>query len=506
MAGLLGTIRARAGESLTDNERSLLAQWAEARSRLATLAFRLVPNSAAGDPAEGDSSAAQVEEARAEAERIEAKLSAVRERVGLQADSIGIDLIQKAIPDDGRLVEFFLYQPYDINQRRLGPSRYVAYVLGRTGEPAWAELAASADEVDQAVINFRDALRDPGIAISDVKRRAQGLYDLVMRPVIERAGVSNGRLLISPDGQLNLLPFGALVNETGQFLVERFSLTYLTSGRDLLRLQSVAPGGGGSVIVANPQFRLSAADSGATSLTESPASAAWRPLQGTEADAQRLLPSAHLLYGPQATEAAVKRLEAPEILHIVTHGVFISAPLSSARQRPGGRGGNLDTLFSGVPQESTMDEPMLRSGLVLAASPAPSEQNDGILRALELAALNLFGTKLVVLSACDTGRGEVRAGEGVYGLRRALVMAGAESQIVSLWKVDEVVANRLFRQYYGLLMDGKGRGDAWRDVQLAALRDPTLRHPYYWAAFVQGGAWSPLDGASMSRLRHAGEQ
>ena len=445
-------------------------------------------------------------EARAEAEGVEAKLSALRQRVGLPNTSVTVDAVQNAIPPDSRLVEFFLYQPYDREQRRLGAGHYVAYILGPTGDPAWTELTAPADELDQALVGFRDTLRDPTIGITEVKRRARAVYDLVMRPVVDRLGISSGRLLISPDGQMNLLPFAALVDDSGDFLLERFSFTYLTSGRDLLRLQKGVPARHGSVVVANPEFRSSVTDAVAALPAQSePREPHWAPLQGTETAAQRLLPSATVLFGPTATKHAVKRLESPDILHVVTHGVFMPAPLPSPPQKAGLGTRDMESLFSGVPQESSAEEAMLRSGLVLAAPAADSgTHDDGILRALEVAALNFFGTKLVVLSACDTGSGQVRTGEGVYGLRRALVMAGAESQIVSLWKVDEMVANRLFTEYYRALADGRGRGDALRSVQLQALSDPTLRHPYYWAAFVQGGAWSPVDEPTMTGLRRTG--
>jgi CHAT domain-containing protein len=104
----------------------------------------------------------------------------------------------------------------------------------------------------------------------------------------------------------------------------------------------------------------------------------------------------------------------------------------------------------------------------------------------------LWGTRLVVLSACDTGVGEVKNGQGVYGLRRALVLAGAESQLMSLWPVSDRSTRELMVSYYRQIAAEAGRGDALRRAQLALVRTPRFAHPYYWASFIQSGAWSPL--------------
>lgn len=118
--------------------------------------------------------------------------------------------------------------------------------------------------------------------------------------------------------------------------------------------------------------------------------------------------------------------------------------------------------------------------------------DDGILTALEAAGLDLWGTKLVVLSACDTGRGAIQNGEGVYGLRRALVLAGAESQVMSLWQVEAGATREMMVKYYKRLAAGEGRGEALRQVQVEMIRQS--RHPYYWAGFIQSGDWRSLSG------------
>jgi CHAT domain len=106
----------------------------------------------------------------------------------------------------------------------------------------------------------------------------------------------------------------------------------------------------------------------------------------------------------------------------------------------------------------------------------------------------LWGTRLVVLSACDTGIGEVRNGEGVYGLRRSLVLAGSETQVMSLWPVLDRETRSLMVGYYRRLLRGEGRGEGLRQIQLELLKDEKQSHPYYWASFIQVGEWANLDG------------
>lgn len=155
----------------------------------------------------------------------------------------------------------------------------------------------------------------------------------------------------------------------------------------------------------------------------------------------------------------------------------------------------VNTTTAPRPPNFWVENPLLRSGLALAgANQRRSGQEDGILTALEAAGLDLWGTKLVVLSACETGVGAIQKEEGVYGLRRALVMAGAESQVMSLWKVADEATRDLMIAYYKRLVTGQGRAEALRQVQLEMLRSETRTHPFYWASFIPSGAWEPIEG------------
>lgn len=240
----------------------------------------------------------------------------------------------------------------------------------------------------------------------------------------------------------------------------------------------------------------------------------FRPLPGAAQEADRiasLLRDASPLKMGQATEQALREAKSPSILHLATHGFFLADQQQSrSMNRLASAGG---TSWPDI--NMTAENPLLRSGLAFAgANRQRSGNNDGLLTALEATSLYLSGTKLVVLSACDTGIGQVENGEGVYGLRRAFALAGAQSVVMSLWKVDDEVTRDLMVAYYQLLKEGMGRNEALRRVQLNLIegKNPDgsprkarqggcssqsaivldLRHPYYWASFVHSGDWSAL--------------
>jgi len=453
----------------------------------------------------------QIKALEEEKEKLEAEIGRSSAEFRALSQSVTVEAVRTAIPVNAALVEFFAYRPANAKaakeDERFGPPRYVAYVLRREGEVQWTELG-EAKAIDEAIGNLRQALRDPKRA--DVKQLARAVDEKVMRPVRALLGQTR-RVFISPDGALNLAPFAALVDEKGKYLIESYELSYLTSGRDLLRLQAPRESRNAPLIVANPDFDRAAGEALALrSITPPPgqtrqaeddqkefkkinfSALPWTFQEGS--DLKKYLPQATLLTGTQATETALKRANAPRILHIATHGFFLQDaenPLAGAR--------GLDfTSFSDLRSASwaaKIENPLLRSGLALAGvNEHRSGDDDGVLTAMEAANLDLWGTKLVVLSACDTGVGEVKNGEGVYGLRRALVLAGAETQVMSLWPVSDKETRSLMAGYYKRLLNGEGRAEALRQVQLEMLKNPRLRHPFYWASFIQAGEWANLDG------------
>ncbi len=492
-------------KQLDPADRQLLEQLAAGRSQLAKLVLT-------GPAAFGDPGAYAREVARLESDvrRLEAAVRDKSAAYRAQTEPVSIQAVQKALPPGAALLEIARYRPHDPaarGEQRLGPPEYAAYVLGPTGPPRLARLGDAAT-IDRLVGELREALASP--ERDDVVAVAQRLYARVMAPVMPLLGQgaeAPTHLVVSPDGALNLVPFGALADPAGRWLVQRFTFSYVTSGRDLLRLGVRVPPKSGPLVVADPDFDEGAAAPEAQG--EAPAPPAqtrgrrsrdlrgtvWQPLPATAEEARELaalLSEATVLTGERATETALKQVAGPRLLHVATHGFFL--PGDETPEATAGAQG-LGVGLAAPPQGGP-ENPLLRSGLALtAANHLASGEDDGVLTALEAAGLDLWGTQLVVLSACETGVGEVTRGEGVQGLRRALVMAGAESQVMSLWQVDDVATRELMSDYYRRLVAGEGRAEALRQVQLAMVGRRERRHPFYWASFIPAGHWGPLDGA-----------
>ena len=486
MVDTFATVRRRVADA---GDRALLDQLRSTTMEVARIAL---------DPREDGAStdrARSITELEARKEHLEAELSEHSSAFKVEVRPVTVESVQRAIPADAALIEYAVFRPFDPRAARnadaYGPPHYAAYVLRRHGAPRGVDLG-DARAIDQHVAALREGLRDPRCV--DLPMRARVVEDEVIRPLQGLLGTA-ARLLVSPDGDLNLIPFEALVDERGQYLIQRYAITYLTSGRDLLRMTRKPVRTGPAVVVANPLFGEPRPESVARPQMY------FAPLgvTGTEASAiAALFPSARVLTGRLATKDALQRLNAPRVLHIASHGFFL--PDSSPGRREGRGGPALPALETRVVPADV--NPLVRSGLALAgANLAHGSSGEGILTALEASSLNLSGTKLVTLSACDTAVGEVKNGEGVYGLRRAFVLAGTETLVMSLWQVSDAVARETMVTYYTGLRAGLGRGDALRQAKLAMLRRKGRSHPYYWASFIQSGEWASLDGARPSSAR-----
>ena len=169
----------------------------------------------------------------------------------------------------------------------------------------------------------------------------------------------------------------------------------------------------------------------------------------------------------EATEEAIKEIRQPCLLHIATHG-----------------------FFTDEKENTNATDPMLRAGLLFTGAANYLQDNvnygndNGILTAYEAANLNLDNTELVILSACETGKGEVQLGEGVYGLQRAIMVAGANNLLMSLWKVDDEATAFLMTSFYSV-WEGQNNPDEFREIQIAMRKK--YPHPFYWGAFVMLG-------------------
>ena len=475
---------------LNPEDKVLLDKLAMARSQLAALTFKGAGNT----PLEQFGN--QITTLSEQEQTIEAAISRRSAEFRTQNQPVTIEGVQKLIPADAALVEIVLYYPFNPKAKysdRFGNPRYVAYILQSQGEPKSVELGNAAT-INKAVTEFRRTIRSKGGSQMPFRKAARTLDTMLMQPIRNQLG-NKRNILLSPDSQLNLIPFAALIDEKNQYLLENYEITYLSSGRDLIKLQLDLPSKENPVIVANPLFdkpgnpaTVRVASNNTRGIgnqtSKDLASLQYDSIEGTATEAKAIstiLPNVKLLTGSDATENATKQLNAPNILHIATHGFFLSdappvQPSSGETTAP-----------------SNSSNPLLRSGLALAGfNLRKSGNEDGVLTALEVAGLNLAGTKLVVLSACETGIGDVANGEGVYGLRRALAIAGAESQLITLWLVDDFATKDLMMKYYQRLQKNVGRSAALRQVQLEMLKNPQYQRPYYWAAFIPSGEWASL--------------
>jgi CHAT domain-containing protein/Tfp pilus assembly protein PilF len=427
-----------------------------------------------------------------------------------------VERVAKALPQDGALVEFISYEDRPLVPKAGTPAprmRYLALVLFPDATLRVLDLGPT-EPIDLAAASLHDALANKDASF---EAQAQALYQLAFRPLLPLLGTTR-RLFLSPDGQLALVPFAAL-HDGDQFLVDTFDFTYLTSGKDLLPRAQESTAPDSVVVLADPDFsarlppsapllaeasghaeRSSSLEPFFSSQRDGQALRAWAltPLPGTRKEAQavqQLLPQAQVFLGREATKERLLQLKAPAILHLATHGFFLENALIPPRSRALGSFVALDK----APLAARPPDPLLRSGLLFAGANAPAPDassptqvspDSALATALELAGLNLWGTQLVVLSACDTGRGDVLLGQGVYGLRRAFFVAGAETVVMSLWKVDDETTRTLMEAYYSNLLAGQGRAAALREAMREVRR--LQPHPYYWAPFIAMGRDAPL--------------
>lgn len=336
-----------------------------------------------------------------------------------------------------------------------------------------------------------------------------GLYDLLWRPLEqELSGVKT--LYFSPSGNLHRLNLNALPTPDSLTLADRHQLIRLNSTRQLAVPQENIFSENEALLLGGIEFdldttRLAAARPGpmetAVASTRGgldfedadPAQRGgrWGFLQWTAVEANSLQfileeskTSAKVLAGAAATEENFKKIgmgaPSPRILHVATHGFFFPDP-----------GGERGERMSGEPVFKISDHPMIRSGLILAGGnfawengrPYRPGMDDGILTAYEISQMDLSGTELVVLSACETGLGDIVGNEGVYGLQRAFKMAGAKNLLMSLWQVPDFQTQELMTAFYlEWLQAGKPVAEALRSAQ-KQMRGK-YPDPFYWAGFV----------------------
>ncbi len=355
------------------------------------------------------------------------------------------EAVALALPEDSVLVEFVRFHVLNFEavpargEPRWKPAHYLAFVL-RSGEPDNVRMIdlGEADPIDKMIATFRTGITGEAESrgaqepetVSGAVQDSFNLRTVLFDPLTPAFG-GRKRLLLAPDGNLSRLPFEVLPTADGRRVIDEYHISYLGAGRDILRFRAPASGQPSEpLVIADPDFDLSSEVSGV-----SPAAGRqsrevdlqtmhFSRLPGTRVEGERIAEMLGVAawFEGTALEAQLKAHKSPRILHLATHGFFLPDQQRNPEKiagPPGTRGAGLEN-------------PLLRSGLALAGAntarrqgPLPAEAEDGILTAEDVSGMDLLNTELVVLSACETGLGQVRTGEGVFGLRRSFVLAGA---------------------------------------------------------------------------------
>ena len=493
-----------------------------AKSELANLVFR-------GPRKEGSPAyRRRLKELGAEVEELEAELARTSAafRGEVRTRNVDVKQLASALPGASAFVQFAVYDVLNFRATGKRPRwvgrEYAALVLlaGRSA-PALVRLG-DADKIERAVRACAAAMENvPGLIRQgkepEADRRASAagaaLRKLVWDPVAAELGGAR-RVYVCPDGEISFVSFSALPLDKGRYVLDAYDVTVVSSGRDLLRERArgrsdVAAFGGptyGGEPVRQQElaFTRGTFKSGLEGRGVLDSLKRFPPLPGARAEALAAARAARaagmscrLYVGDSATEYALKATRKPGVLYLATHGFFLP---ESGWFRPDEKGpGGLASLGPprGADPEALKKNPMLRSGLALAGAnralegKAPPDTEDGIVTAEEVAGLDLEGTGLVVLSACSTALGEARAGEGVLGLRRAFVTAGAQNLVMTLWSVPDQATRELLGDFFGRYVKTKDADRSLRDAQRAYLkrarRTGRRANPFFWAAFVNTG-------------------
>lgn len=439
--------------------------------------------------------------------------------------------VRDALPAGSALVAFARYshQPVTEDGGAVGIPSYLAFVLSAGRAPVVVPLGPAAAIEDAVRAWEAEVARAPGRARAAAAEEAcriagERLRTAIWDPVIARLGDAQSAFVV-PEGVLHLVHLNTLPRAGGGYLIESPpSIHQLTAEKDLLVPAQAAARGQGLLAMGGAAFDLvpgskesvpdlgfevrAAPDSSTCpefqrirfaplSQTDGEAREVARTFQRAQSDTAPVAAST-VLRGVHATESAFRRL-APgkRILHLATHGFFLGEGCRAGE--PAGRGiGGLVSTAETTPSPRAGDVTLRLAGLALAGAnrrgAAPCSTDDGILTAEEIALLDLDGVEWAVLSACESGAGTVATGEGVLGLRRAFLIAGARSVIMSLWAVDDAAARAWMNVLYRARLERRlSTAGAVREAGLQVLQTRRLHglstHPFYWGGFVAAGDW-----------------
>jgi CHAT domain-containing protein/tetratricopeptide (TPR) repeat protein len=473
----------------------------------------------------------QLDEVTRAKERYERKLAASSEAYRslqevLHVDSIKLAGALKQIPEHATLIEYMRFE-YQSGEHGVSIPRYLAVVMDGEGLAEVVDLG-EARGIDGLIDSYRAHLSylassgEIPTPPDQVEYRglSQAIYARLWQP-LEDLIIPGDLLLIAPDGGLNMVSFSGLTTKDGTYLVESHSVHYLSSGRDLLRPEGAGAVSSGLLALGDPDYDATAfarlglqpgsqedvmeiADAGFDATMRNIRSGCGElknmtvsPLKATREEVELIASAweastsepAVVLLGSEASEERLKA-ESPgrQVIHLATHGYFLEGACQTETR--GTRSFASDEGYVG-------ENPLLLSGLFLAGANLHGEDaaqtgaEDGILTAEEVMAMNLAGTQLVVLSACETGLGRVADGEGVYGLRRAFQAAGARTVISALWPVaDESTAEMMSKLHEKRT---ESLPETLRRIQLGRIeelrRSNKPDHPFTWGAFIATGDW-----------------
>jgi CHAT domain-containing protein len=508
----------------------ILQELISVRAQLA----RLVSNAPAQEQADAQKASSRLTEREQELSRRLGQLGGT----GREDPWVDLAEVRKRVPADAVLIELMKVHVRDLHSKRpdqaWGKPHYAAWVIPRQGEgPVRLLDLGEAQPIDDAVREFRLAMQDAPATIPRVGRSGaekavmrplSSLSRSLLRPLAEHADGAS-QWIISPDADLWLVPWAALPLDDGRYALEKHRISYAVSGRGLV--EDGATSDRRPVVMADPDYDLGAHEaleetrqilagkdvatrSGRLPRDVSPLR--WGRLPGSAREVEAVAPrlakfgkaEPEIYTGRRALEGVFKALDRPRALVLSTHGFFLedqdyaNAPAQAPWQDRGVQVAPRRRPGQGKPRAKArpIENPLLRCGLVLAGANRreradSSEIDDGLLTGLEIVATDLRGADLVVLSACETGLGDVRNGEGVAGLRQAFQLAGARTVVSTLWKIPDEETAELMAQYFDHLAEGWSKSDALRRAQLAHIETQRERHgvahPLFWAGFTLTG-------------------
>jgi CHAT domain-containing protein len=372
--------------------------------------------------------------------------------------------IRDLLEENEAVVEIIRLKKFD--QAFTNDSKYIALILKKGLEIPKIIVLENGQQLETRYAKFyRNAIQQ--------KVTDDYSYDQYWA-LIETELLNKKVVYISPDGVFNQLNLNTLKKPGADYVINRYDLTILGNSKDLIALKSkktVAPKKNATL--------LGFPDYGGVGITALPGTRI--EIDGISKILKASGYQVNLLTETSASEAKLKSVKAPVVLHIATHGYFLEDVEKSG------------SAF-GIHLENANDNPLLRSGIMLAGAaktvsgttmPNLASNDNGILTAYEAMNMNLEGTHLIVLSACETGLGDVKAGEGVYGLQRAFLVAGADALIMSLWKVDDTATQELMKTFYANWIKLGNKQKAFKQAQLQLMTK--YKEPYFWGAFVMMG-------------------